>query len=267
MNPARPSRSLLLLLSCLWLCSCGTFEDKRIRELMQEKGFGSRAQGMATVENYVGGRDQIQFLMSPLIATIAGWERLVELAQRQPIAIDGTIFVPYVGPVVVLGLTEKEVTELVKAQLQAAGLAVTLDIQARIVFSEKWFYAVGEVGRKGPVPMATDLTFFDALFTVGWSPLANLGRVYLIRPDAEHPLVVDINFREMVTTGLMTFNVPMQERDIVYVPPTFLGLLARLLERLFQPLNIAVQSLFGLAQAQASYEVLTGERDFVYFRF
>jgi protein involved in polysaccharide export with SLBB domain len=265
-HAARPLQWAFLL-ACFCLCSCGTYEDKRIRELLQEKGFGSRAQGVATRENYVGGRDRVQFLMPPDLPLQAGVERLAELAVPQPIAIDGTIFVPYVGPVDVLGKTEAEVTALVKAQLRAAGLMADLDIQARIVVSEKWIYAVGEVGRKGPVAMDTDLTFFDAMFTVGWTPLANLGRVYLIRPDAEHPLVVDINFRELVTTGLMQRNIALQERDIIYVPPTFLGLLARLLERLLTPLSLAVQSVFGLAQAQASYEVLSGERDFVYFRF
>lgn len=263
----RPFPAWTLLFACLWLCSCGTYEDKRIRELLQEKGFGSRAQGVAPRENYVGGRDRVQFLMAPDLPLQPGIERIGELALPQPIQIDGTIFVPYVGAVDVLGKTELEVTELVKAQLRAAGITADLDIQARIVLSEKWFYAVGEVGRKGPVPMDTDLTLFDALFTVGWSPLANLGRVQLIRPDAEHPLVIDVNFREMIVTGLTAKNIRMHERDIVYVPPTFLGLLARLLERLLQPLSLAVQSVFGLAQAQASYEVLSGERDFVYFRF
>jgi protein involved in polysaccharide export with SLBB domain len=264
---ARVARWLSLSL-CLLLAACGTYEDKRIRELQQEKGFGSRAQGVATRENYVGGRDQLQFLMSPAMGMIEGWERLVELAQRQPIALDGTIFVPYVGPVDVLGKTEAEVTALVKAQLRAAGFAKDkeLDLQCRIVFTEKWFYAVGEVSRKGPVPMGTDMTFLDALFTVGWTPLANLGRVYLIRPDAEHPLVIDVNFREIVTTGLTQSNFNIQERDIIYVPPTFLGLLARLLERLLAPLNLVVQSFLGLAEVQWSYDVIRGEADY-YFRY
>ena len=112
--------------------------------------------------------------------------------------------------------------------------------------SQKWFYAYGEVSLRGQVPLETDLTFWDAMNACGWTPLANLGRVYLIKPDAEHPLVMEINFREMITTGLTATNVPMRERDIIYVPPTFLGLVA--------PLS----ALAGLVYAQR-YNA-TGER-------
>ena len=45
-----PLRGLALMLLAL-LTSCGSFEDKRIRELLHEKGFGSRADGEATREN------------------------------------------------------------------------------------------------------------------------------------------------------------------------------------------------------------------------
>ncbi len=249
------------------LASCGTWEDKRIRELLHEKGFGSRAEGDATRENYVGGRDQLQFLLQPDVLLIPSYERLAELSTPQPVAIDGTIHVPFVGPVYVLGKTEAELVALVKAQLRNAGLTEPIDLEARIVVSQKYFYAIGEVGGKGEKLLMTDMTFFEAMFAVGWTNLANLGRVYLIRPDAEHPLVVDINFREMMTTGLMTANIQMRERDIIYVPPTFLGLLARLLQRILEPIGLAVRTVIGAAQAQSAYEVLSGDRDSVYFRF
>mgnify|MGYP000848338758 CR=1 FL=1 len=258
-------RSVLLVLA--GLCGCGSYEDKRIRELFQEKGFGARADGDATRTNYLGGRDRVQFLMSPLARANPAYPRLAELGVLQPIAIDGTIFVPYVGPVYVLGKTEAEAAAIVAAQLRAYGIAEELGLQARFVVTEKWIYAVGETNRKGPVVMQTDLTFWDAMFTVGWTPLANLGRVYLIRPDAEHPLVVDINFREMITTGLTVGNVAMRERDVIYVPPTFLGLLARLLQRLLEPVGLAVRTVIGAAQAQTAFEVLSGDRDSLYFRF
>lgn len=252
-----------MVLGCL--SSCGSFEDKRIRELLQEKGFGSRASGDATVENFVGGRDMIQFLLPPSVLQSPSLARLAELTVRQPIAIDGTIFVPYVGPVVVLGMTEAQVSAIVNQQLRAAGITPDLDIQARIVVSQKWFYAFGEVALKGQVPLETDLTFFDAMVIAGWTPLANLGRVYLIRPDAEHPLTIDINFREMMTTGLTLANIPIRERDILYVPPTFLGLIARLMQRLLEPVGLAVQAVLGFAQVQSAYDYLSGKTDYYYY--
>jgi hypothetical protein len=276
LNADAPSRrpaiasGLVLRALCLWACAllaaCGSFEDKRIHELLVEKGFGTRATGDATRENYIGGRDFVQFLFDA--EALIGNERLAELSVPQPVQIDGTIFIPYVGPVHVLGKTEAEAAALVKAQLAAVGSLADLEIQARIAWpSAKVFYAIGEVGLKGPAPMEADLTLIDAMFLVRWTPLANLGRVHLIRPDAQHPLKVDINFREMLDTGLTTANVPIRERDILYVPPTFLGLIARLLERLLMPVGLAVSTVLGIAQTEAAYDALQGNGNPYVFRY
>lgn len=269
MTRLKPWATALCLLLCA-LASCGTYEDKRIRELLNEKGFGARAQGDATRENYVGGRDRVQFLLEPDTLLQPGAERLGELTIPQPVAIDGTIFVPFVGPVVALGLTEAELGAVIRQQLRAV-LKFDVPVQARIIDSGKIFYAFGEVLAKGRLPLEPDMTLIDAVVGVTrWTNLANLGRVYLIRPDAEHPLVVDVNLREMITSGLMQSNIQLRERDFVYIPPTFLGLLARLLERMFEPVGLAVRTLTGAAQAQASYQILTGQLDGAnafFFRF
>ncbi|MBL8730021.1 MAG: polysaccharide biosynthesis/export family protein [Planctomycetes bacterium] len=263
-----PSRLRL----CLWavlgcLASCGSFEEVRIRELMHEKGFGTRANGDATRENYVSGLDSIQFLLPPEALVQTGAERLAELTVAQPVGIDGTIFVPFVGPVYVLGKTEAELGALVTAQLRTV-LTFDLQVQARISQYRKFFYAIGETGLKGRVPLEPDLTLMDAMFAANWTKLANLGRVYVIRPDAENPLVVDVNFREMLTTGNMQSNIQIRERDILYVPPTFLGLIARLLERLLEPVGFAVRAVIGVAQIRGAYDVATGQQDSgLFFRF
>ncbi len=257
---ARTPRWLQVLCAAFLAClaACGSYEDKRIRELLHEKGFGSRAQGDATRENYVGGRDAVQFLLEPEVLIQPGAERLGELLVAQPVGVDGTMFVPFIGPVLALGKTEAELAAYVRSQLRTV-LKFDVPLQARIVDSQKFFYAYGEVGVRGRLPLETDMTLVDAVFTAQWTDLANLGRVYLIRPDAEHPLVIDVNFREILTTGYTTANIQMRERDMLYMPPTFLGLLARLLQRLLQPVSLAVQTVLGAAQAKASYQLLNGD--------
>jgi protein involved in polysaccharide export with SLBB domain len=258
----------LLCLTLACLAGCGSFEEKRIRELTHEKGFGSRAQGDATYEDYVGGLDAVQFLINPADVREPSMERLVELTQVQPIGIDGTIFLPYIGATYVLGMTELQLAAHVESQLRLRYETVPR-LQARIVRSNKVFYAVGEVlDAKGVVRLEPDTTLMDAMFRVKWTNLANLGRVYLIRPDAENPLVIDINFREMVTSGYMSRNFRIRERDILYVPPTFLGMLARLLQRLLEPVGLAVQTMLGAAQIRQSYDILTGDlNNPFFFRF
>jgi len=255
---------LLILLGCL--CACSMYEEKRIAQLRHEKGFGSRADGDATREDYVGGLDTIQFLIDPTELARPGAERLIELTALQPIGLDGTVFVPYVGPVYVLGRTENELAALVQSQLRAV-FNFDIDLQVRIVQSQKFFYAVGEALAKGPIKLTPDMTFMEAMFRARWSNFANLGRIYLVRPDAETPLVININFREMLTTGLTVDNIQIREHDILYIPPTFIGTLGRMLQRIAEPIGLAVRTMIGISQIQYSYEVLTGQREATFFRF
>lgn len=254
---------LLMALGCL--AACGSFEEKRIRELMVEKGFGSRAHGDATRENYVGGLDAVQFRLRPDVLLTPALERLVDLTVPQPVGIDGTIFVPFVGPMYVLGKTEAELTTYVSAALNSV-LQDQIDLQARIVSGQKFFYTFGEVGMKGRLPLEPDMTLVDAMYVARWTNLANLGRVYLIRPDAENPLVIDVNFRELMTSGWTTNNFQMRERDFLYVPPTFLGLIARLLQRILEPVALAVQTMLGAADIAYAADVLRGDSVY-YYRF
>ncbi len=249
------------------LASCGSFEDKRIRELLHEKGFGSRADGEATRENYLGGMDVVQFIVPPEVLLQPGAEQLAVLQAGQPVGVDGTIFVPLVGPVYALGKTEAELAALVRTQLRSV-LKFDVDLQARIN-GTKFFYAIGEVLLKGPLPLTADTTLIDAMFRARWTDLANLGRVYLIRPDAEHPLVIDVNVREMMTTGYTAANFQIREHDILYVQPTWLGTVARLLERLLTPVALAVRTMLGAAQFSFAYDVLSGDAagGNLFFRF
>ena len=261
-QPLQPStRFVLLALLVSFLCACTSVEDKRIRQLLNEKGFGTRAQGNATLENYVTGGDAVQFLIDPAMVQIAGAEQLALLTTTQSVALDGTIYIPYVGPVWVLGMTETDLSELVSSTLQPF-FTFNVRVVARILpsltageFGGKAFYMFGEAGRKGRVPLLkTDLTVLEALGTYGVTNLANIGRVHLIRPDAQNPLDVVINYREIVLTGNTTYNLLIQDNDIIYVPPTFFGVLARFLQRLLEPLGVAVQALFGVSSVRSSYE-------------
>ncbi len=265
----RPWFSWLLLLSVALLSACSNYEEKRMRELFHEKGFGSRAQGDATIENYVAGGDAVAFVLPAMTFQDPAAAELARLGAAQRVAIDGKILIPYVGPVQVLGLTEAQLSTLVKGMLQGY-FQFEIDVQARIIGDSKNIYCFGETGRKGIVEMArlgADLTLLRAVSSVGFTPLANLARVQVIRPDAEHPLRFEVDVYEMIMTGNTHRNMRIRENDIIYIPPTFLGMLARLLQRLLQPVNVAVQTMLGFAQIRASYDFATGKSDSLFFRF
>lgn len=260
--PSVPARARLLRLAVLGLAvvagACTSLEEKRIRELMPEKGFGTQARGVATVENYVMGGDAVQFLLNPIAQFQPGAEMLSLLSVVQPVAIDGTIYVPYLGPLRVLGMTESELGEMVTERLQTI-FRMEIDVDARIINGRaKVIYGFGEAVR--PIAFVEpDMTLFRAVVTLGYTNLANLGRIRLVRPDAQNPLVVEVNFREMVLTGYTTWNLPIRENDIIYIPPTLFGALTRFVEKLLQPLAVVVRAAFGVANLRYSYDVLTGD--------
>lgn len=252
-------RPLFTLLLAVLFAACASGEEKRIRELLHEKGFGTRAQGQAVKENYITGGDAVQFLLDPMLYLTAGAEQLSLLAAPQAISIDGTILIPYLGPVYVLGMTERELATLVNTQLQGF-FNFEVAVQCRILNLGKAFYAFGEVLQKGRLPMIKgDITVLEAIATIGTSPLANLGRVRVVKPDAENPLVVVVNIREMILTGNTKWNLRLDDNDILYVPPTILGAFARFAEKLLQPLGVAVSALFAWTSLRYSYDVLSGD--------
>ncbi len=259
----------LLAVACAAFASCSGYEEKQIREMFHEKGFGSRAQGDATVENYVAGGDSVAFLIPPIAYQDPAASELARLGLPQTLSIDGRIVVPYVGTVQVLGLTEAQLATLVKGLLRGV-FPYEIDVQARIVGESKNIYAIGESSRKGVVQLAllgADLTFLKACMSIGWTPLANLSRVQLIRPDAEHPVVVEVDLYRMMTSGYTSRNIRIRENDIIYFPPTFLGMLARILERALQPVNVAVQTMLGLANIRWGWDVATGQTNQSFYRF
>lgn len=251
------SRAAALCAFLALLSSCTSVEQSRIRQLLHEKGFGTRAQGVATAENYVAGGDQVQFVLDPNIYLQPGLEQLYLLAQPQAVGIDGTIFVPYIGSVYVLGMKEQELGAMV-AQRLGGRMNMALSLQSRIISTGKGFYMFGEVERAARyVPMSQgDITLLDVMAKAPITDLANLGRVKVIKPDAQDPLVVVVNVREIIETGNTTFNLRIDNQDIIYIPPTFLGHIARFVEKLLQPIGAVTRAAFGFATIRSTYDYL-----------
>ena len=101
------------------------------------------------------GGDGIVFVVDLTVLVSPGAERLALLTTVQRVGIDGTILIPYVGPVMVLGMTERELKRMVQERLQAF-FNFEIDLVPRIVNFSKAFFAFGEVGIKGKAAVRRD---------------------------------------------------------------------------------------------------------------
>jgi polysaccharide export outer membrane protein len=204
-----------------------------VLQYLNTDGFGSRYRGNAEEENYVTIADAVQFsdLFNP------------ELTGTERVDIDGTILLPEVGAVHVAGLTRTELEALLNQKY--APFYQINDFQVLIQTGLRFYYVLGQVDRPGPKPFQGDLTLFEAVLeSTPKRHASNLGRVRLVRPDPRDPLVITANIGEMMRTGDSTFNVLIQERDIVVIPPTLMAQIGNFLVALISPITEVIQSVF-----------------------
>lgn len=232
-----PTRlAVLALLVGLFLSSCNSMPDKRILQYLNTDGFGNRYQGNAEEENWLAIGD--------VLALSDAYHE--ELNLNATVDIDGTVLLPELGAVLVAGLTRSQIEALLMEKYSP--YYDFLDIKAKIVnLRGKKYFIFGEVGQQGAVDFTGDLTIFEAVTkATPQKDSANLGRVRLIRSDPRDPLIQTIDLGDLIERGDSTFNVHVQERDIIYVPPTMLAQLGYFLDAILFPVK---QVVTGLASA------------------
>lgn len=235
MNPPRFRLGWLFALLVLVTTACNTMPDKRILQNLNTDGFGNRYQGNAEEENWLALGDQ-------LVVTDSYHD---ELNLTTAVDIDGTVLMPELGAVLVAGYTRSEIEALLMEKYSP--YYDLLDIRVQIQTLGKKYFIFGEVGVQGEQPFTGDLTIFEAVTRAGpMKDSANLGRVRLIRADPRDPFIQTIDIGDLIERGDSTFNVHVQERDIIYVPPTMLAQLGYFLDAMLFPVK---QVVSGLASA------------------
>jgi protein involved in polysaccharide export with SLBB domain len=213
-------------------CSMPSSPDKRTLQYLNRHGFGNRYVGNAEEENYVSIGDTIA------IVDVIHPEDLVS---SQKVDIDGTVLLPELGVIHVAGYTRSDLRSVLTERYSS--FYSETDIQVQIAAQGKKYFIFGEVRAEGEKKFPGDLTIFEAVWDAVPHPqAANLGRVRLIRPDPVDPLIITVNVNDMFD-GDSTFNVLVQERDIIYVPPTMLASFAYFIGDLLFPVTEIIREL------------------------
>ncbi|MAB80685.1 MAG: hypothetical protein CMJ89_15145 [Planctomycetes bacterium] len=228
-----PRRFLALLLAGWvvigpWavLSGCASYlPDKRLLQYLNQEGFGKRYVGDSQEQNYLSIGDTVTFIdtYNP------------EISATRQVDVDGTILVDQVGAVWVAGYTRSELesylTQKLSPYYRETDIKVTITTGGR-----KVYYVLGQVTRKGAYDFTGDLTLFEAVLLASPKPnAANLGRVRLIRADPRNPLIIEANVSDLWERGDSTYNIPVKEYDIIFVPATFLQGIADFISSLFVP--------------------------------
>jgi protein involved in polysaccharide export with SLBB domain len=236
MKPLRARAAWLLALLLAGLASCNTMPDKRVLQYLNTSGFGNRYAGNAEEENWLSIGDRLEI-------TDPNNEELS--IPSIEVEIDGTVILPELGAVSVAGLTRTEVQSLLTEKYSPYFDLV--DIRVKIHTSGHHYFIFGEVSQQGVQEFKGDLTIFEAVTRAQpHKDSANLGRVRLIRADPRDPFITTVDLGDLIERGDSTFNLHVQERDIVYVPPTMLAQLGYFLDALLFPVK---QVVSGLASA------------------
>ena len=130
---------------------------------------------------------------------------------------DGMITLPLVEDVQASGLTPlqlaDQIAEKLKKYMQAPNVSVVVgSINSKVV------YLLGEVGKRGPIPMTSGMTLLDAIASAGGlTDYANAKKIYILRDQAGKHERIPVHYKEALK-GNSEFNLVLEPGDTIVVP-------------------------------------------------
>lgn len=141
-----------------------------------------------------------------------------DLPENYQIASDGTVDLPYIHTLKVVGLEPQEIARLIRRRLMEKQIlkdpAVVVSVKE---YNSKRVTLLGEVQKPGSFPVAPGLTLIQALSQAGGlKPLANARQLRLTRSGKDGQtttVVIDVT---AITEGSAP-DIPLQPGDRIYV--------------------------------------------------
>jgi polysaccharide export outer membrane protein len=209
MNP----RYLLALAVVTLPLSCPAQEAKKLAEARPAQPettapVSTRARTPNGDENYVIG---------PLdVLTVNVWKEEA-LSGTLLVRPDGMISMSLIGDVHAANFTPTQLGDQISAKLKK----YVQDPNVTVVVSQihsKVVYLLGEVGKKGPIEMAPEMTLLEAISIAGGpTDFANTKKIYILRNEGGKHLKIPVRYREALK-GNQSCNVLLKPADTIVVP-------------------------------------------------
>lgn len=154
-----------------------------------------------------------------------------EFSGQYTINSEGKIEYKFVGDIVVEGLTKAELREQLTQLLSEFIIEPEIDVSI-VAYLSKVFYVVGEVGRPGKFYMrGNTVTVREALVQAGLpTGSASTRKSRLITPDdTGENNYVKVDVQKLLYEGDLKQNCQMQPGDVLYIPPTVMAKIIRVI--------------------------------------
>ncbi|MBI4880110.1 MAG: polysaccharide biosynthesis/export family protein [Planctomycetes bacterium] len=240
---------LLFLVS--GLSACRTFDDPRVLQTLNQRGFGRKYVGDANEVLTLGVGDQL---------TIADANNQ-EIIDTLTIRLDGVVSARMIGEVFVAGFTTQEIAQALNARYAEYYTDTSIMVTPTNITSKR-FYMHGETALKGAQPLLRDTTVWDAVMATGVLPTASLSDIRVIRSDPRHPLIIPIDLDKMLEHGDSSDNILLREDDIVIIRPNFAGWVKNGVELILAPLMPVTQLLVSVRNIQTIADSFSTDKNF-----
>ncbi len=141
-----------------------------------------------------------------------------DVSAAVPVRPDGKISLPLLGDVQAAGLTASaltaDLTEGLKKFIDSPQVAVIIT-----QVNSQRFYITGEVNRGGTYPLEPGMTVLQGLSSAGgFTPFANLKKVYVLRQANGQQTKYPFNYKEVVKGKKTAQNIRLLPGDTIVVP-------------------------------------------------
>ena|SRR3989338_2621294 len=154
---------------------------------------------------------------------------------------DGQIQYEFVGDISVAGLTKNEASKVIAEALSR--YIISPEVTVKITgYNSKVVYVIGEVSHPGKIYMRGDtITIREALIQAGLPTLSAKGKKSsLITPSADgKPRQIQVNVDKLLMKGDLRENYVMKPGDTLYVPPTAMAKVMRVIQPVAAPISTA----------------------------
>ncbi len=131
---------------------------------------------------------------------------------------DGMITLPVIDDVKVVGLTTKQVQDVLTEKLKNVVSEPQVTVIVRNIRSRKVFL-VGQVGHPGAVMLNGHETVLQVLAESGGpGPYAKSDKIYILRKVGDHQEKLTFNYKKAVKGGDPAADIPLNTGDVIVVP-------------------------------------------------